>query len=55
MEPTLYERMEQARASLRRTSRSRFVEDAVLEKVERMEGMTSPIQLGPSKRRRTAG
>jgi hypothetical protein len=37
VEPALYGRMEQVRASLRRTSRSRFVEDAILEKVERME------------------
>ena len=55
MEPTLYDRMEQVRARLRRTSRSRFVEDAILEKVERMEGVISPIQIAPNKRRRAAG
>jgi hypothetical protein len=54
-EPTVYERMEQARARLRRISISRFVEDAVLEKLERMEGLSRPIQLAPNKRSRAAG
>ena len=37
IEPTIFERMERIRVTLRRITKSRFGEDAILEKVERME------------------
>lgn len=56
LDPTIYERMEHVRGRLRRITKSRFVEDAILEKLERMEETPSPIQLAPGKRsKRAAG
>jgi hypothetical protein len=37
LDPGIYNRMEESRAGLRKVSRSRFIEDAILEKLERME------------------
>lgn len=37
LDPSIYDRMEQARAGMRKVSRSRFIEDAILEKMDRME------------------
>lgn len=48
IEPSIYEEMEEARATMRRYSRSRFIEDAILEKVERIKALqeSSPAHKG---------
>ncbi len=37
LEPRVFERMETARSRMRKVSRSKFIEDAIVEKLERME------------------
>lgn len=54
VEPTIFERMERVRTSLRRITKSRFVEDAILEKVERMED-SRPIPFASGTRKRATG
>ena len=49
VEPAIFARMEQARSGMRRVTRSRFVEDAILEKLERME--PRPTHDSPRRRR----